>query len=114
VHGIASLKELLADSVQIDAGSLPYDEDVLAYIHEAREIRRPVYLASACNERLAKTVAEYLGVFDGVFASNHNTNLSAQQRRPRLSMHSATRGSMISVIVQPTFRYGKAPTVRSR
>jgi 4-hydroxybenzoate polyprenyltransferase len=76
VHGKASLKALLADSVQIDAGTLPYDENVLAYIHEAREIGRPVYLASACNERFAKTVAEHLGVFDGVFASNHKTNLS--------------------------------------
>ena len=70
----AALKHRLSEPVDFDPSILPYDEVVLQCIRTARALGRPVYLASASHERLVNAVAEHLGLFDGVFASNETIN----------------------------------------
>lgn len=77
----ASLKSHLADRVTIDAASLPYNESVLDEIRSARAAGRKVALATASNERIAHAVAEHLGVFHEVLASDDSMNLSARRKR---------------------------------
>lgn len=75
-NGKAFLKSKLAEVVDIDVSTLPYDEMVLARIREARTRGRPVYLASASNQRFVKAIADHLGLFEGWFASDGAINLS--------------------------------------
>jgi 4-hydroxybenzoate polyprenyltransferase len=83
-NGKSVFKHRLAELSDIDAATLPYDESVLCRIRQAREQGRPVYLASACDERLVQAVADHLGGFDGWFASDETTDLSAEARDAKL------------------------------
>lgn len=91
-RGKACLKGYIADLVKIDAATLPYDPAVLARIEAARQSGRPVYLASASNERFVQDVATHLGVFDGVFASCRQTNLSGAEKARKLVEAFGERG----------------------
>jgi 4-hydroxybenzoate polyprenyltransferase/phosphoserine phosphatase len=83
-RGKAALKAEIADKTDIDVSCLPYDEDVVSIIQQARAAGNRVYLASASNERYVQAVADHLGLFDGWFASNHNENLSSGWKARRL------------------------------
>ena len=82
--GKAALKHYLADGDRFEPATLPYDDEVLARIHHARAEGRPVYLASASNERLVEAVAEHLGLFTGWFASDETVNLASANKATRL------------------------------
>ncbi|WFU79126.1 UbiA family prenyltransferase [Bradyrhizobium sp. CIAT3101] len=83
-QGKAALKHRLAQSAALDPATLPYEQAVLARIESARDEGRPVYLASASNERLVKAVADHLGIFSGWFASNQTENLASDTKAARL------------------------------
>ena len=83
-RGKAQLKEFLADGSAFDPSTLPYDERVLARVREAVAAGRPVFLASASNERLVAAVAAHLGLFAGWFASDSSKNLSGPAKASRL------------------------------
>jgi UbiA prenyltransferase family len=83
--GKAHFKDVVASRVDLDIGSLPYDEAVLSLIEKARAAGRPVYLASASNEKFVAAVADQLGLFDGWFASDASSNLSAEVKARRLT-----------------------------
>lgn len=82
--GRAALKHRLAETAPLDVASLPYDETVVGLIEAARAEGRPVYLASASNEKCVAQVAAYLGLFDGWFASNAKVNLKGPAKAARL------------------------------
>ncbi|MGO8846971.1 MAG: UbiA family prenyltransferase [Methylocella sp.] len=82
--GKAALKAEIARETAIDATHSPYDERIVALVRKAREAGRPVYLASASNERYVGAVAEHLGLFDGWLASNEWENLSSLTKARRL------------------------------
>lgn len=84
MKGKAALKHRLAEGEGFDPAALPYDEEVLDRIAQARAEGRPVYLASASNSRLVGAVAHHLGVFDGWFASDHSENLSGEAKARKL------------------------------
>jgi len=79
MRGRAYFKYRLAKVVELDASSLNYREDLLEYIFKNKRNRK-IFLATACNEIYAQKVAEYLKIFDGVFASNDRVNLRADAK----------------------------------
>jgi 4-hydroxybenzoate polyprenyltransferase/phosphoserine phosphatase len=83
-HGKAALKHRLAEPVDFDPGTLPYDSEVIALIRQAKAHGRPVYLASASHEKLVGRVAAHLGLFAGWFASNETTNLAGERKASQL------------------------------
>jgi 4-hydroxybenzoate polyprenyltransferase/phosphoserine phosphatase len=83
-RGKAALKARIAADTAIAAAHLPYNEAVLTLVNEAREGGRPVYLASASNERYVRAVAEHLGLFNGWLASTDSENLSSSTKARRL------------------------------
>jgi 4-hydroxybenzoate polyprenyltransferase/phosphoglycolate phosphatase-like HAD superfamily hydrolase len=83
-QGKAQLKAALAEASSIDYELLPYNESVLTLIQEAREQGRPVYLATASDQRHAEGVAAHLGLFDGIFASDGVTNFSGKTKAAKL------------------------------
>jgi 4-hydroxybenzoate polyprenyltransferase/phosphoserine phosphatase len=92
LRGKAALKHQLAEAAAFDPATLPYDQAVLARIADVRDQGRPVYLASASNERLVKAVADHLGLFSGWFASDQTVNLAANLKAERLVVEFGERG----------------------
>jgi 4-hydroxybenzoate polyprenyltransferase/phosphoserine phosphatase len=91
-RGKAALKHRLAAPADFDPSLLPYDQEVLAVVRQARAAGRPVYLASASNRRLVETVADHLGLFTGWFASDETMNLAGAEKARRLVEAFGERG----------------------
>lgn len=62
--GKAEFKRHVADAHVVDPALLPYDQDVLELIEEARAQGRPVALISAADHRQVEAVARHLDLFD--------------------------------------------------
>jgi 4-hydroxybenzoate polyprenyltransferase len=92
LHGKAALKHRLAQAVDFDPATLPYDDEVLTCIRQAWEDGRPVYLASTSNRRLVETVADHIGMFAGWFASDEDPNLAGHAKAERLVEAFGERG----------------------
>jgi 4-hydroxybenzoate polyprenyltransferase len=85
LKGKAWLKTQIALRSEVDARTLPYNENVLAYLHQQKLQGRQVYLATASHHNFAQQIADHLGIFDGVFASNDELNLSGTRKRDALA-----------------------------
>jgi 4-hydroxybenzoate polyprenyltransferase len=79
-RGKARLKHELALRAELDVTTLPYDEPFLAYLREQKAEGRVLILATASNVALARRVAEHLGVFDAVVASDEADNLKGEAK----------------------------------
>ena len=79
-YGRAYLKHMLAQRVDLDVKSLSYRVELLAFIREKKRGGCEIFLATACNQIYANKIANYLGVFDGVFASTVQVNLRAKAK----------------------------------
>jgi 4-hydroxybenzoate polyprenyltransferase len=79
-HGRAAFKARVAAEAELDFAGLPFNEEFLAFLRAERVRGRRIYLASAADERYARALADTLGLFDGVFASNGTTNLKGETK----------------------------------
>jgi len=77
-RGKAALKHEVAQRVEIDVATLPYREEVLRLAREARAAGRRVVLATASDMKFARQIAQHLGLFDEVIASNGVDNLRGE------------------------------------
>src|SRR5262245_58668713 len=84
-RGRAYVKQRLAQSQAFDASLLPYDERVLAWLREQSARGRTLALATASDRRAAQRVADHVGLFDHVFASDGAVNLKAARKAERLA-----------------------------
>lgn len=91
-RGKAYLKARVAQATDIEAARLPFDERLIAFIRAERAAGRQIVLATASDQRLADRVADFLGLFDTVFASDGHTNLSRAAKRDRLVAAFGARG----------------------
>lgn len=80
LRGKAYLKEQIAVVIGIDPALLPYHPALLDYLRCQRSRGREINLATASHRRYADAVAEHLGIFDRVLASEGKTNLSGKQK----------------------------------
>ncbi|MFT5489064.1 MAG: 4-hydroxybenzoate polyprenyltransferase [Paracoccaceae bacterium] len=72
--GRAQLKARLAARTEIDPALLPYNTPVLNLIRARREEGVRVALATAADEKIARSIADHLGLFDEVHASDGKQN----------------------------------------
>lgn len=82
--GKAMLKEKLALATHVEVDSLPYDSEVIALIEAERRKGRTVVLATASHHSLAERIAEHLQLFDQVWATTADRNLTAHRKRDLL------------------------------
>ncbi|MGE1176571.1 UbiA family prenyltransferase [Pseudomonas sp. BW7P1] len=82
--GRSYLKERLAQAINLDVATLPYNPDVLWMIEAQRNSGRKIVLATASHHSLAVRIAEHLKVFDEVLATNLERNLSGKHKRDLL------------------------------
>ncbi len=83
-RGKAALKARIACEVMIDPCTLPFNPPLLARLRAEKAAGRLLYLASASDRRYVESVAAHLGLFDGVFASDGETNLVGSAKAKRL------------------------------
>jgi len=79
-QGKASLKHEITRRVDLDVEHLPYNKPLVAYLQEEYLAGRKIYLATAANGALAQRVAEHLGIFAGVLASDGKLNLAGKNK----------------------------------
>ncbi|WP_233862554.1 UbiA family prenyltransferase [Paraburkholderia adhaesiva] len=90
--GKAGLKARLAAATDLDVTGLPYDASLLAQLAAERAAGRALVLATATHQRYAQAIADHLGCFDEVHATEGAVNLSARRKRDRLIAVFGERG----------------------
>lgn len=91
LKGRAALKRALAERVLIDPRRLPYRTQLIDFLREEAAYR-PVVLATASDQVWAREVAEELGFFQDVLASNGQTNLKGTAKLEAIRHYCADRG----------------------
>jgi 4-hydroxybenzoate polyprenyltransferase/phosphoserine phosphatase len=76
LQGKAALKRHITSAVQLDVTHLPYNRELLQFLQQQHATGRPIYLATAADGALAQRVADHLGLFTGVLASQGTVNLA--------------------------------------
>lgn len=92
LRGKAAFKTVLAERITIDPATLPYREDVLKFVRSQHSIGRDVILATATHRIVAQRVADHLGVFSRVFATEGGINLSGAHKRDALESQYGRHG----------------------
>jgi hypothetical protein len=74
-RGRAALKEEVARRVTVDPKTLPYNDAVLKHLQQLRDDGTLLVLATAAPRAWADAVANHLGLFDAVLATEPGRNL---------------------------------------
>ena len=84
IKGKVYLKERLAEHVVFDWSTLPYRQELIEVINNARAEGRQTVLATASPRTWADGIANYLACFDTVVATEQGINLSGQNKANHL------------------------------
>ena len=90
--GRAALKWHLATASAVEAASLPYDAQVLAYIKAWRQSGGKTALVTASDHVFAEAIAAHLGIFDEVYGSDGKLNLKGERKARFLEDRFGRRG----------------------
>lgn len=92
IKGKAQFKEKLSQEIMPDPKYLPYNRAVLDYLKEQKSLGRYLVLATACNNKIAQSVSQHLGIFDEVIASDGKNNLRGAAKAQALVNRFGVRG----------------------
>ncbi len=91
-QGRARLKQRLAERAIVDVHTLPFERALLDHLRRCKREGRRLVLASGADRRIAGAVANELGLFEAVLASDGEHNLTAGRKRDRLVADYGERG----------------------
>lgn len=91
-RGKAFLKSNLASHTDFDPASLPYNHDLLAWLQAQRAAGRRLILCTASDRTIAESIAEHIGLFDEVMASDGSSNLAGRNKAAALEERFGRRG----------------------
>ena len=83
--GRAAMKRKVAEAASLRVDLLPLNEDLVRYAADCDAKGRPVYIASAADEGLARRVADRLGFVRDVLASDGERNLKGAAKAEALT-----------------------------
>lgn len=75
LQGRAALKDAIAERVTLAVDTLPWRDELLAWLREEKSAGRRLVLATAAHRSIADAVAAHLGLFDEVIATEAGRNL---------------------------------------
>lgn len=87
LRGKACVKAQVAARAGFDPALLPYRAEVLTFIREERELGRQIILATASHASVARRVADHLGLFDAVLATEEFANFSGAVKLAGIRTH---------------------------
>jgi 4-hydroxybenzoate polyprenyltransferase len=91
-RGRAFFKRQIAQRVTLSQDNLPYQDDVLSFVKEQQQAGREIVLATASDYLTVRSVAERLGIFSEVLASDGTINLSGRRKRQALEKRFGSKG----------------------
>src|SRR3990167_8696628 len=91
LKGIASLKYEIASRAELNPATLPYSKDLLVYLKKEYDSGRKLILVTAADKRIAEAIADYLGIFSQVLASDGRNNLKGQNKSNLLNKLSGSK-----------------------
>jgi 4-hydroxybenzoate polyprenyltransferase len=83
-QGKAQLKQELAQRWQFDPAGLPYNRPLLEWLRAQHEAGRKLVLCTASHALVAQRVADHLGLFDAVIATEGGLNLRGDAKAEAL------------------------------
>lgn len=84
LQGKAQLKSKIAERVDLDVGSLPFNQNVLAYVRNEHRKGRPIILASASHTKFIDALAGHLECVDSSMATTAGLNLRGADKAMKL------------------------------
>jgi 4-hydroxybenzoate polyprenyltransferase len=84
LNGKAYFKRQIADRVDLEVASLPYNQEFVDYLREQSKEGRLLILVTGSNVKFAQHIAKYLNIFQQVMASNEQINLTGHKKAERL------------------------------
>lgn len=92
LKGKAFFKRQVAHQVELNPALLPYRNEVLSFLMVEKQSGKELVLASASDEHIVKRVADHLGLFSAVLASDGITNLSGSNKLRALERYAGGGG----------------------
>ena len=80
MRGRAAFKSAIASRLRLAAEKLPYREGILTYLRNEKQQGRRIILAPAAHRSIADSVADHLGLFDEVLATEGDHNLKGRHK----------------------------------
>ena len=80
MRGKAAFKAFVAQNTALDVAHLPYNRKLLQFLQNENAQGREIYLATGANVGLAQRVADHLGIFQEVLASDGTRNLTGNKK----------------------------------
>jgi 4-hydroxybenzoate polyprenyltransferase len=90
--GRVRLKRELALRWRFVAAHLPYSDELVELVRKERDAGRRIVLCTAADRQVAEAVAEHLGLFDEVMASEGTNNLRGTNKAEALCRRFGERG----------------------
>ena len=82
--GKAYLKQQISATTDFDAALLPYNKALLAWLEQQAGQGRDIVLCTASDQVIASAIADHLGFFSEVMASDGSNNLSGDNKAQAL------------------------------
>lgn len=80
VFGIAAFKRKVSDLIYLDVKTLPYRENLVAFLKNEKQAGRRLILATAADQKIAFAVADHMELFDEVLSSDGKENLKGKAK----------------------------------
>jgi 4-hydroxybenzoate polyprenyltransferase len=80
MRGRAFLKQEIAAHADVDVALLPWNRPFLEWLKEQKSSGRRLILSTAADEAFARRIADYIGIFDDLVASDGKTNLKGKNK----------------------------------
>ncbi|WP_259779437.1 UbiA family prenyltransferase [Aestuariispira ectoiniformans] len=80
LKGRPFVKEKVAQAIELNVESLPYETELIDYLKEQRAQGRQVILATAAHHSYAEKIADFLGFFDAVIATRAGVNMKGARK----------------------------------
>ncbi len=84
LKGIQYLKYRVAEEIDLDISTLPYNYSFLSYLTLKKSGGCRIYLATGATKKYAEQVANHLKIFEGVFASTQEVNFIGESKAEKL------------------------------
>ena len=92
MNGKAAFKAQVASRVSLDVDHLPWNRSLLEYLAGQKAMGRKLYLATGADAGVARRVADHLGLFEEVLASDGHKNHTGGHKLSNLQKRFPTDG----------------------
>lgn len=90
--GKAEFKAKIAEIVNLNVALLPYNLPLIEWLKQQRALGKKVILTTAADQKIAQSIADHVGLFDEVLASNGTTNNATSNKRDLLNERFGVNG----------------------